>query len=74
MGKRRTGAAFAEWLKDQRKRRHLLQREMADRCGVSTRQYRRWEGAKCIPGVVNARKVAKAVEVDEDVVFELLDR
>ncbi|MFP3905066.1 MAG: helix-turn-helix domain-containing protein, partial [Armatimonadota bacterium] len=43
MRKKRPGAAFADWLKDQRKRRYLLQREMAKRCGVSTRQYRRWE-------------------------------
>ncbi|MFO7948117.1 MAG: helix-turn-helix transcriptional regulator [Armatimonadota bacterium] len=65
---------FAQWLKEQRHRLHLLQREMAELCGVCTRQYRRWECGECEPNVINARKIAQAVGVDEDVVFDLLDQ
>ncbi|MFP3905063.1 MAG: helix-turn-helix transcriptional regulator [Armatimonadota bacterium] len=64
---------FAKWLAQQRNTAHLTQAQMAERCGVSTRQYRRWEGARCRPRNPQVYRIAETTEIHEEVVFELLD-
>lgn len=57
---------FAERLKDLRKNSGLLQKDMADKIGITKSAYGYYEQGKTIPDIVTTKKIADILNVSVD--------